>query len=53
MKKARKRKLTDNFDILLWAMWRDCGRTKVLAPFKAALEKASDALEVARQKELK
>lgn len=40
----KKRKLQDSFDVLLYAMWMDCGNKKRYAKFKKALERASEIL---------
>lgn len=42
--KPDPKKLKDNFNVLLWVMWKDCGRKKKFKEFRAALEIASDIL---------
>ena len=43
-KKSKELTMVDDFNILLYCIWADCGNKKEFAKFKAALETASDIL---------
>lgn len=43
-KKSKELTMVDDFNLLLYFIWKDCGKIKKFAKFKAALEAASDVL---------